>query len=128
MDKVVHFEIPYDDKERVQGFYEKVFDWDFQDMPEMNYLTARSGEVDEDFMMKEKGVINGGMYKRDEKSAKSPVIVISVNSIDEKIVQIKNSGGKVFREKVQVGDMGFYAQVEDTEGNIIGIWEDIKKE
>lgn len=128
MDKVVHFEIPYDDKERVQGFYEKVFDWKFQDMPEMNYLTARSGEVDEDFMMKEKGVINGGMYKRDEKSAKSPVIVISVNSIDEKIVQIKNSGGKVFREKIQVGDMGFYAQVEDSEGNIIGIWEDVKKE
>lgn len=26
--------------------------------------------------------------------------------------------------KMAVGDMGYYARVKDTEGNIIGVWED----
>ena len=29
--------------------------------------------------------------------------------------------------KQQVGDMGLYARVSDPEGNIIGIWENLKK-
>ena len=125
MDKVVHFEVPYDDLERAKKFYSEVFGWQFQAMPEMNYNIVRTVEVDERQMPKESGAINGGMYKRDEQSAKSPVIVISVKSIDESIAKMKALGGKVFRSKIQVGQMGHYAQVIDTEGNIIGIWENI---
>jgi uncharacterized protein len=129
MNPVVHFEIPFDDKEKAKEFYEKVFGWKLQDIPEMHYIMAHTGETDEQtHMLKEPGRINGGMYKRDDKSAHSPVLVIDVPSVDEHLEKIKAAGGSVFREKVQVGDMGFYAQVKDTEGNIIGIWENIKKE
>lgn len=127
MDKVVHFEIPYDDLERAKKFYIDVFDWGIQTMPEMNYNIVRTVEVDEQQMPKEKSAINGGMYKRDEQSAKSPVIVISVKSIDESIKKIQKAGGNVFRPKVSIGQMGFYAQVIDTEGNIIGLWENLGK-
>lgn len=37
MDKVVHFEVPYDDLERAKKFYIDVFGWKIQSMPEMNY-------------------------------------------------------------------------------------------
>jgi uncharacterized protein len=127
MDKVVHFEVPFDDKERAQKFYKDVFDWGMNDMPEMNYTIVHTVEVDDKMMPKESGAINGGMYKRGEGAAKGPVIVIDVSSIDEYVKKIEAAGGKVIRAKNQVGDMGFYAQVEDTEGNIIGIWEMIKK-
>lgn len=127
MNSVVHFEVPFDDQERATTFYKEVFGWEFQDMPEMNYVIARTGDTDENFMLKKPGMINGGMYKRDEQSAKSPVLVINVPSVDEHIAKIKGAGGDVVRPKVQVGDMGYYAQVKDTEDNIIGIWEDIKK-
>jgi uncharacterized protein len=127
MDKVVHFEVPFDDKERAMEFYKSVFGWGMNDMPEMNYTIVHTVEVDENQMPKESGAINGGMYKRGEGSAKGPVIVIDVSSIDEYIKKVEAAGGKVFREKTQVGEMGFYAQVEDTEGNVIGIWEMIKK-
>lgn len=127
MDKVVHFEVPFDDKERAMKFYKDVFGWGMQDMHEMNYTMVHTVEVDEKFMPKEPGAINGGMYKRDAQSARSPVIVISVSSVDEYIKKIEDAGGEVFRGKVRVGDMGFYAQVKDTEGNVIGIWETIKK-
>ncbi len=127
MDKVVHFEIPYDNLEKAKKFYSEVFGWKLQDMPEMNYIMAYTTEVDDKFMPKEAGAINGGMYKRDEQSAKNPVVVINVDSVDNYIKKVKSAGGKVFRKKAKVGDMGFYAQVSDTEGNVIGIWETVKK-
>ena len=78
-------------------------------------------------MPKELGAINGGMYKRDKNSAKNPVIVINVSSVDDYTKKIKKAKGSVHKKKAKVGDMGFYAQVKDTEGNIIGVWETIKK-
>ncbi len=33
MDKVTHFEIPSDDKERAKQFYSSVFDWQINDIP-----------------------------------------------------------------------------------------------
>jgi uncharacterized protein len=128
MNKVVHFEIPFDDKEKSIEFYKKVFGWKMKDMPEMNYTIAHTVEVDENMMPKEHGAINGGMYKRGDGSAKSPVIVIDVDDIDTKIKEVEEAGGSVFRAKVNVGKMGFYTQVKDTEGNIIGLWENIKKD
>ncbi len=127
MDKAVHFEIPFDDAKRAGDFYKKVFGWKLNEMPEMNYTIVHTVDVDEKMMPKEVGAINGGMFKRDDKSASGPVIVMGVKSIEETIKKITNNGGKVFKRKSSVGDMGFYAQVKDTEGNIIGIWETIKK-
>ncbi|MFQ5531611.1 MAG: VOC family protein [Candidatus Nanoarchaeia archaeon] len=128
MGKVVHFEVPFDEQERAKEFYSKVFGWNFQDIPEMDYIMAHTVECDENNMPKEYGAINGGMYKRDDKSATSPVIVINVENIDETLNKIQESGGSTFREKVTVKGMGYYAQVKDTEGNIIGVWENIKKQ
>ena len=128
MNKVVHFEVPYDDVDRATEFYKNVFNWNINAIPEMNYHTVHTVDIDENNMPKESGAINGGMYKRGEGSAKGPVIVIDVESVDEHVSKVEGAGGKVVRGKVQVGDMGYYAQVEDTEGNVIGIWEMIKKE
>jgi len=128
MDKVVHFEVPFDDEARAKKFYEKVFGWQITPIPEMKYNTVSTVETDPNTHMPiESGAINGGMYKRDETSAKTPVIVIQVASVDEYLKKVEGAGGKVFRQKTQVGDMGFYAQVIDTENNIIGIWEVIPK-
>ena len=125
MDKVVHFEIPYDDLERAKKFYKEAFSWNINTIPEMNYNIVHTTEVDEKQMPKEKGAINGGMYKRDEKSAQSPVIVMDVENIDESIKKIEELGGEVFKKKHSIGEMGYYAQAKDSEGNIIGIWETI---
>jgi uncharacterized protein len=129
MNPVNHFEIPFDDEARATKFYSKVFDWQINAIPEMKYVMAHTAPTDEKtHMLKEPGAINGGMYKRDDKLSKAPVIVITVPNLDEHLKKIEEAGGSIFMPKVQVGDMGFYAQVKDTEGNIIGVWENIKKE
>lgn len=127
MNPVVHFEIPFDDKKKAMNFYKKVFGWQLQEMPEMNYVVARSTPIDKKFMPLKTGAINGGMYKRSDGGSKSPVIVIDVPNLDKHIKKVEEAGGKVFMPKRKVGDMGLYAQVKDTEGNIIGLWETISK-
>ena len=126
---IVHFEIPANDVLRAKKFYEKIFGWKIEkyQMPGEEYWVVYTTEVDKDKRPAKPGAINGGMYQRSETSAKNTVIVINVANIDSYIKKIKKAGGKVVAEKNKVGDMGFYAQVADTEGNVIGIWEMIKK-
>jgi uncharacterized protein len=128
MDPIVHFEIPFDNQERVIDFYRQVFKWDIQSMPEMKYVIVRTGETDEKHMLKKPGMINGGMFKRTDMSGvKNPVITINVKSIDHAKKEIEKHKGKMIKEKFQVSGMGYAAYFQDTEGNIVGLWENLEK-
>ena len=126
MNKVVHFEITYDDEARAKKFYEDVFGWQINKIPNMDYSFAITTEVDEQMKAKEPGAINGGMMKKDP-TGEYPVIVIEVDSVDDHVKKIEEAGGQVIMPKMEVPDMGYYARVKDTEGNVIGIWQTIKK-
>ena len=124
MDKVVHFEIPADNVERAKKFYKKVFDWKMESIPDMEYTMIQTTAVDEKHMPTEPGAINGGMMKRQD-PVKCPVITIDVQNIEETMKNVKKMGGELVRGKMQVGDMGYAAYFKDTEGNIIGLWQNI---
>ena len=125
MNKVVHFEIPFDDQARAQKFYSEVFGWNITKFPEMDYYLATTTPSDENMKPKEPGAINGGLLKKDP-TGPHPVIVIDVESVDDHISKIEAAGGKTVMQKMQVGDFGLYARVADTEGNVIGIWQTLK--
>jgi hypothetical protein len=126
MDKVVHFEIPADDLARAKEFYKDIFGWKIEDVPDMDYTMLYTTEVDDKMMVKEPGAINGGMWKRDKGDDK-PVLVIAVASVDEYVKKIEEKGGKILVPKMKVGDMGLYAKFSDPEGNVLGIWENLKE-
>lgn len=126
MDGVVHFEIPIDNVKRATEFYKKLFGWDIQKAGEMPYWMARTSKCDENMMPVEVGKINGGFYERGGDSSPNPSIVIKVKNIDEHVKKIKSAGGKVLFSVRNVGDMGKYTQFKDTEGNIVGLWQDLK--
>ena len=123
MDKVMHFEIPVDDKNRAKDFYESVFSWKTKEMSEMHYVFLTTGPTDKKGMATENGFINGGMMRR-MGQLKSVMITIKVDSIEKTVKKVKEGGGKVVKEKMKVGDMGFVAYLKDTEGNVISVWED----
>lgn len=125
MDRVCHFEIPYEDKQRANSFYNSVFGWQISDGPgEMPYSFVFTTPVDEQFSPREPGGINGGMYPRgDEGGSKSPVIVIEVASCAGRIADVERAGGSRILGPHEIPNMGVYAQVKDTEGNIIGLWQ-----
>jgi len=126
MGKVVHFEIPADDLSRAKKFYNTVFGWKASDVPEMEYVMLGTTESDENGMPRQPGAINGGMMKRQE-SLKHPVVTIDVESIDDALSKVKKNGGQVVREKLPIGDMGFTAYIRDSEGNVIGLWQNPSK-
>ena len=122
MAKVVHFEIPFDNKERAMKFYTTAFDWQLTDMPQMNYVMAQSAPVDETQMPKEPGAINGGLFQR-PKEAPNPTVYVAVPSIDDTIKKVEAAGGNVVTPNTPIPGMGAYARVTDTEGNVIGLFE-----
>ena len=126
MDRVCHFEIPFSEKSRVAKFYQDVFGWQINDVPGMDYSFVITTPVTATNCPSEPGGINGGMYERANQGSKTPVIVIEVASCEQRIKDVESAGGATVMAPHQVGDMGIYAQVKDTEDNTIGLWQPLK--
>ena len=119
---VVHFEIPADDENRAREFYSSIFGWEFQVLPEMDYSLAMTTPLDEQGRPTVPGSINGGLFKRGE-GLTAPVVTVDVDDIDAALERIAALGGSTLREKMQVGGMGWNAYFKDSEGNIVGLWQ-----
>jgi predicted enzyme related to lactoylglutathione lyase len=132
---VVHFEMGYEDKDRMCTFYETVFGWQTQKMgPEMgNYVLATTAESDEKTgRPKQPGSINGGFYKKTENPlSHAPSIVMAVEDIRATMKAIEKAGGKILgamdsagkqsMEPQDIPGVGLWISVMDTEGNRISI-------
>ena len=123
MDKVTGFEIPAEKMDRAKKFFKKVFGWKIDAHKEVLYH-IETVDTDKNWMPKEKGAINGGIFKRESKSNKVTVVV-DVPSIEKTLKAVKGSGGKVVTGKTEAGEWGWWAEVMDTEGNILELWEDM---
>jgi predicted enzyme related to lactoylglutathione lyase len=125
MDGVVHFEIPASDLDRAKAFYAAAFGWDAQTTPMgggADYTTVTTTPVDETTMMPtQPGAINGGIVDKAEMA--SPVITIGVSSIDATLEKVKANGGSVIQPRTAIPDMGAFAYFNDSEGNVMGLWE-----
>jgi uncharacterized protein len=83
MNSVVHFEMPYDDRERMAKFYRDAFGWQTRMLDEQmgNYVKATTTESDESGP-KRPGAINGGFFARKpDWPAQHPSLVIAVDDI-----------------------------------------------
>ena len=119
--RVVHFEVPYDDVDRATSFYEDVFGWQIQGIPELDYHIVSTGPSG-DQGPTEPGYIGGGMFSRQANIA-TPIITIDVDDIDATLATIESRGGSTVEKKMPVGDMGFAAYFTDCEGNLLGLWQ-----
>jgi uncharacterized protein len=120
MNPVVHFEMPYEDRERLVNFYTQAFGWQMQKLgQEMgDYVTAHTTETDENNMIKSPGAINGGFFpQKPDWPAQYPSVVIAVGDIEEAMQAVTNAGGTVLGEPVDVPGVGQYVSFTDTEGN-----------
>lgn len=113
MPKVVHFEIPAENPERAADFYRKVFGWKIEkwDGP-IDYWIVMAGEDDEPG-------INGAIHEN--KTFKSVVNTIAVDSVDDCLERVIQAGGKVLIPRGTVAKVGYVAFAEDVEGNAFGM-------
>lgn len=132
MNPVIHFEMPYEDRDRMAQFYGSAFGWQAHKLgPEMgNYVTVATGETDENRMLKKPGMINGGFFQKTTEANKgggSVSIVIGVDDINEATNKVEAAGGKVLGGASKPGEpddipgVGLYSSFIDSEGNRVGM-------
>jgi uncharacterized protein len=119
MDSVVHFEMPYENRERMAKFYQSTFGWQTQLLGEdmANYVLAVTTEST-DAGPKNPGAINGGFFeKKPDWPMQFPSVVIAVDDINRSMQKVGAAGGKVLGEPLEIPGIGLYVSFVDTEGN-----------
>jgi len=119
MNPVVHFEMPYENRDRVTTFYGAAFGWQTQVLGEEmgNYVLATTAESDENGP-KRNGVINGGFFQKGSDGATAyPSLVIAVDDIRESMTKVTDAGGTVHGEPMEIPGVGQFVAFTDTEGN-----------
>lgn len=133
-DPVVHFEMGYEDRERMIKFYETAFGWETNTFgPEMgNYVVAHTTATDDKGMVETPGAINGGFYAKTENPlSQAPSVVISVDDIHAAVEAVVAAGGKILGGMDQDGNhtddpqmipgVGLWISAMDTEDNRFSI-------
>jgi predicted enzyme related to lactoylglutathione lyase len=126
---VVHFEMPYERRERMAKFYQTAFGWQTQTLGEEmgNYVLATTTEMD-GCTPKMPGAINGGFYqKRPDWPAQFPSVVIAVDDIQAAMKQVNAAGGEVLGQPMAIPGVGQYVSFFDTEGNRVSILQPLPR-
>jgi uncharacterized protein len=116
------FEIYVQDMPRAKAFYEGVFQGKldalanpdpqgFADMEMWAFPMAMEGAGAAGALVKMPGYPSGG----------STLVYFSCEDCAIEAKRAAANGGKLFKDKMSIGENGFIAMVEDTEGNMIGL-------
>lgn len=125
---VRHFEIPARDLDRAVTFYRDAFGWNVEplDWPGHPYCTVRMPEPPEPVSPSGGGGgIPGGLAAANDLDLEQPLLVLHVEggTLEECLAGVLAAGGLVDRPPEPVGDMGRFARILDSEGNLLGLWE-----
>jgi predicted enzyme related to lactoylglutathione lyase len=117
---VVHWELMSKDPAKVSEFYEKVFDWKIQHIPELNYRFVETGG---------QGGINGGIVQpqREGPWPGNMTLYINVDDLAAYRKRVVDAGGKIHVEEQEVSGMGALSLFTDPEGRMMGLWKSTKK-
>jgi predicted enzyme related to lactoylglutathione lyase len=130
MNSVVHFEMPYDDRERMVKFYQNAFGWRTQTLGEEmgDYVLATTTETDERGPTKP-GAINGGFFpKRPDWPGQHPSLVIEVDDIRAAMRLVTEAGGEVLGDPMEIPSVGHYVSFLDTEGNRVSMLQPVPRQ
>lgn len=119
MNPVVHFEMPYRDRERAAKFYASAFGWETQMLgPEMGSYLLVTTAIGDAKPGAAAGAINGGLFPfKPDWPAQYPSIVIGVENIHSAMNRVRQAGGEVLGEPMEIPGVGQYVSFMDTEGN-----------
>ena len=119
MDPVVHFELPYDDRDRIVRFYQSAFGWELQKLgEEMGDYVLATTATDDAKPDAPAGAINGGFFPRKpDWPAQHPSVVIGVKDVRASMSAVAAAGGQVLGEPMEISGVGSYVSFHDSEGN-----------
>ncbi len=109
---VVHVEIPAVDVEAAGRFYQELFGWKIQHVPEMNYTMWEDGSGS-----------GGGFPQVSEDSPAGRVLVyIDSDDIEADLKKVEKLGGKVLHPKTEIPQTGWFGIFQDPTGNVLALY------
>jgi predicted enzyme related to lactoylglutathione lyase len=114
------FEIPVEDLDRAEAFYQHVLTIELSRQPEQNGTTMSWFPMHMDAMGAAGSLVKSNDYNV-QKEGVGVVVYFTAPDLEEAIERARTSGGTVIVEKKDIGEHGFFAWVRDTEGNTIAL-------
>jgi uncharacterized protein len=115
---VCHIEYCVSDLKKAQAFYGGLFDtWKFEMWGDDYLMWTAPGDV------------GGGFAKVDKFTpAIAPLVYILVEEIEPYLPKVKQLGGTVVKEKTEIPQIGWYAEVTDPDGNQFGLFKTLPRQ
>jgi predicted enzyme related to lactoylglutathione lyase len=114
------FEIPVDEIDRAQDFYESIFGMKMAPMQEMQGMKMVGFPIDMN-----SGKVGGALVESDNHYPSEDGVVIYLNAnpdIQVILDKVEGHGGEVLMPRTQISpEIGYMAFILDTEGNKIGL-------
>ncbi len=115
---IVHVEIPAANVEGAGKFYQALFGWKLEHMPEMNYTTWES----------EGGEAGGFPEVSEDNPAGQVMVYIHSDDIDADLKKVEELGGKVLHEKSEIPQTGWFGIFQDPTGNVLALYTSMDDE
>jgi len=108
-----HFELMTNNPKKCRAFYEKVFDWRFDDKSMPDYTLINTGVEP-----------TGGLFSKPAQAPGPCVnVYFQVPDIEATLRKVKNQGGQVLVPKTPIPHVGHFAMFTDPEGIAVGIMQ-----
>jgi predicted enzyme related to lactoylglutathione lyase len=99
-------------------FYQELFGWKTQEVPEMNYT-----------MWESEGGSAGGFPQVSEDNPAGQVLVhIHSDDIDTDLKKVEELGGKALHPKTEIPETGWFAVFQDPTGNVLALYTSMDEE
>ena len=111
--RVIHFEIPASDPEKIVTFFRNTFGWKIEKWGDQPYWLCTTGEKDE------MGIDGAIMAKENDQHHVQNTI--GVTNIEEARKTIVANGGTLTSEVMDIPNIGRFCYFKDPDGNVHGI-------
>ena len=118
--QITHIEFPADDTDRARRFYSELFGWEVRAMDgDPGYFLFNTGSAE---------AIGGAVGERGKSTGERTRLYVETDSIDALLPRVPQLGGQVLTGKTEIPGQGWYAVINDSEGNELGLFEGLPQE
>lgn len=114
------FEIPVEDLDRAEAFYQSVLGVELDRQPEQNGVVMSFFPMHEDKPGSPGALASGEQYSV-AREATGVIVYFTAPDLDDALERVEENGGSVLVPKTDIGEYGYIAWVRDTEGNTVAL-------
>ena len=112
---ITHIDIPVADTKKASEFYSNLFGWQIAEVP---------GYEGYPMWQAPNKISGGGLAPRSD-GFTQPRSYVEVDSIEQTLAKVKDTGGEVVMEKNPISETSWWAIFRDPDGNDVGLYEGV---